>query len=196
MAQNNSDIPPHGVDPAGLNRLLRERRTVHDFRPEPVPEAVVMDALEAARWAPNHHRSEPWRVYRLGPQAQRAVAELNAELVLAARGERAAEVKLRRWLEMPGWLVMTVARSDDALRAREDYAACCCAAQNFMLSLWGAGVGAKWTTGDVVREPRFATIVGFDPGEQEVVGLFWYGWPATVGEQHRRPVASFLTSVD
>ena len=175
--------------------LLRERRTVHDFLPDTVPDDIVLEALDAARWAPNHHRTEPWRFYWLGPDAQRAVAELNASLVAASKGERAAAVKLRRWLAMPGWLVMTTPFSDDALRQREDYAACCCAAQNMMLSLWANGVGMKWTTGKVVREAAFADIVGFDAAAESVVGLFWYGRPAQVIEQRRRELDHCLVRV-
>ncbi|MGR8920774.1 MAG: nitroreductase family protein [Gammaproteobacteria bacterium] len=190
-----SDAPARLAGEA-LNQLLRERRTVHDFTDAPVPAGALEAALEVARWAPNHHRTEPWRVYALGPRAQREIALLNADRVRAARGDRAAEVKLKRWLAMPGWFVMNVVRSDDPLRAQEDYAACCCAAQNLMLSLWGAGLGSKWTTGAVVRTPEFSDIVGFDPAAEDVVGLFWFGWPAAVGEQRRRPVEDFLTYVD
>lgn len=182
---------------AALLKALRERRTVHDFLAEPVPEALIEEALDCARWAPNHHRTEPWRVYLLGARARTAIAHANAALVAAARGERAAEIKRDRWLAMPGWLVMTSPLSaDDALREREDYAACCCAAQNFMLALWAAGVGVKWTTGKIVSTAEFAAAVGFDSDAEQVVGLFWYGWPATVIDQHRRPVSAFLSRVE
>jgi len=179
-----------------INHLLRARRTVHEFQQEPVPRALLHEALDAARWAPNHHRTEPWRVYLLGIEAQQAIATLNAENVRAARGDRAAEVKLARWSEMPGWLVMTAPHNDDRLRQQEDYAACCCAAQNFMLSFWSRGVGVKWTTGAVVRQPEFADIVGFSATDEYVVGLFWYGWPARVGDQHRAAVDTFVVEVD
>lgn len=179
-----------------LNRVLCERRTVHDFTHEPVPAEVLERALESVRWAPNHHRTEPWRIYLLGALAQRAIAELNAAEVAESRGQRAAEIKLARWLAMPGWLVITSPLSRDGVREREDYAACCCAAQNLMLSLWSSGVGAKWTTGNVVRTIEFSDIVGFDAAAEQVVGLFWYGWPAQISEQHRSPISNFLTHVD
>jgi nitroreductase len=181
---------------AAIAKVLRERRTVHEFTADPVPDALIEAALDSARWAPNHHRTEPWRVYLLGPRAQSAITELNTALVAASRGERAAAVKRERWLAMPGWLVMTAPLNiEDAEREREDYAACCCAAQNMMLALWAVGVGVKWTTGDVVRTPEFAAVVGFDLAVERVVGLFWYGWPATITVQHRRPLQSFVTRV-
>ncbi len=179
-----------------LNEIIRGRRTVHDFQPEPVPDFVILDALEAARWAPNHHRTEPWRVYLLGPLVQKKISALNAELVQRKQGEKAAAIKLKRWNAVPGWLLLTSLRNADPQREREDYAACCCMAQNLMLTLWAAEVGCKWTTGAVTNMPELAQLVGFDPALEVVVGLFWYGRALSVPDQHRRAAANFLVRVD
>lgn len=187
---------PQDFDAAGVHRVLRSRRTVHDFKPDSVPEALVVDAIEAARWAPNHHRTEPWHFYILGEKPRARIAELNAELVRDAKGERAAAVKLKRWNAMPGWLVLTCVHSDEAVRSREDYAACCCAAQNLMLYLWAQGVGVKWTTGRVVTQDAFYSAAGIAQDREYVVGLFWYGWPATIIEQHRKPVDALIDRID
>lgn len=188
----------HSFDPSptALHALLRGRRTVHDFRPDPVPVDAVHAALDCARWAPNHHRTEPWRFYLLGERARAAVIDLNHCLVAAAKGERAAAIKTERWRAVPGWLVLTCARGEDALREREDYAATCCAAQNFMLALWATGIGCKWTTGEVTRSGDFPALLGIDAARETVVGLFWYGYPAVIGEQQRRPLAQALTTID
>jgi nitroreductase len=174
-------------------QLVRSRRSVNEFSARQVDAALVQSAIELARWAPNHHRTEPWRFYLIGETSRRVIAELNATQVRAKQGERAAEVKLRRWLAVPGWLVLTCQRHADALREREDYAACCSAAQNFMLALWSAGVGTKWTTGAVTREREFFAALDLDPQREFVVGLFWYGYPAAVGDSQRKPLADVLT---
>ena len=59
--------------------------------------------------------------------------------------------------------------------AREDYAACCCAVQNFCLSLNAQGLGTKWTTGAVNFDERFPEAVGFDYDEEYTVGTIWFG---------------------
>lgn len=180
--------PLSAADAAHFNALLRGRRTVHDFLPDPVPQDVLDRALEAARWAPNHHRTEPWRFYLLGARARALLTERNTELVRAKKGERAAEVKLARWRAVPHWLLLTMVVDADEGRAREDYAACCCAAQNLMLALWAEGIGSKWTTGAVTRDAETLRALGIDPAVERVVGLFWYGVPANVLEQQRRPL--------
>jgi nitroreductase len=179
----------------GIGRVLRERRTVHDFTAEIPPEELLRRAVDLGRWAPNHLRTEPWHFYLLDQTIGHRIADLNAGLVRATKGDKVAGVKQRRWAEMPGWMVVTSPLSDDKLREREDYAACCCAVHNVSLYLWEHGVGMKWTTGAVTRDPRFFDIVGIDCSKVTVVGLFWYGYPVTVPVQHRKAVDEVLTRV-
>lgn len=170
---------------------LRSRRTIHDFEPGTAPPGSVVEAAIAhAVLAPNHFRTRPWHFYLPGPSTIDAICRLNAERVRAAKGDAAAEAKLQRWRAIPGWMVLTCVRSADAVRAREDYAACCCAAQNYMLYLWEQGYGVKWTTGDVTRLPAFHAALGSAPEREEVVGLFWSGRPA--GPAPERPPAGPL----
>ncbi len=179
----------------GIGRVLRERRTVHDYTAEVPPDELLDRAIDLARWAPNHRRTEPWHFYLLDRASAQRVVALNTELVRAGKGDKVAEVKQRRWLEMPGWLVVTCAVSDDEVREREDYAACCCAVHSMSLYLWEQGVGMKWTTGAVTRDPRFFDIVGIDPERESIVGLFWYGYPAAVPIQNRKPLDEVMTRV-
>ncbi len=178
-----------------LTTLLRERRTIHEFRDEIPAFELIRAAVDHARWAPNHHRTEPWRFYVIDHAVGIQIATLNAEIVRAKSGDDAAANKLRRWCAMPGWLAITCAKHSDAAREREDYAACCCAAQNLALYLWAHGVGMKWGTGKVTRDPRFLEILGADLAQEFSVGLFWYGYPAEIPLQARRPVEDILRMV-
>ena len=176
--------------------LLRGRRTVHDFEPGRTPPVeTLMQGLDLARWAPNHHGTEPWHFYLPGPVTAGAIAELNAQLVAAGRGEQAGREKLARWRAIPGWLLVTCDRSRDVEREREDYAACCCAVQNLQLFLWSRGIGMKWTTGAVTQDSRFFDIVWVEPEVERVVGLMWYGYAAEVPRPGRRPVSEFLVTL-
>ena len=51
-----------------LARLIRSRRTHKAFGRDPVPRQTLDELLELARWAPNHHRTNPWRFRVLGPE--------------------------------------------------------------------------------------------------------------------------------
>ncbi len=183
------------MSPELVAELIRSRRTIHSFRPEPPPREAVVRAIDAARWTPNHRLTEPWRFYLLGENATESLCRLNAALVTSAKGTEAGQAKLRRWRAVPGWLVVTCARSGDPIREREDYAACCCALQNLMLYLWSAGIGSKWTTGAVTRETGFYEILSVDPGLEAIVALLWYGYPAEVPQTRRKPLAQILVDL-
>jgi nitroreductase len=178
-----------------LAELIRGRRTINLYLQTAVPNELVLEGIELATWAPNHHVTEPWHFYLLGPETIGRCLDLCHDVVSAKKGPEAADFKRQSWSEKPGWLVVTCRRSDDSLLEREDYAACAAAIQNLMLYLWRAGVGSKWTTGDITRDPRFAEIIGFDAREDFVVGLLWYGYPKVTPGQRRVGIAQKLTKL-
>ncbi len=175
--------------------LIRSRRTIHEFRPEPPPTDIILRGLDLARWAPNHLLTEPWRFYLLGPETAQAIARLNADLTARKQGPAAGQAKLEHWRGIPGWLAVTCENSADLIRAREDYAACCCAIQNFALYLWSEGVGVKWTTGAVTREAGFYDLIWVDPAMETVVGLLWYGYPAEIPQIPRKRLNEILVTL-
>jgi nitroreductase len=176
-----------------LATLLRGRRSIDLFKPEPVDASILLEAIEVARFAPNHRLTEPWRFYLIGPVTREALVALAVELETAAKGERVGAARRERLAAIPGFFVLTSRRSDEALLDREDYAACCCAAQNLLLYLWQRGIGAKWTTGGITRHSRFYELLGIDAAHEQVVGLFWYGVPKIIPTQMRRAVADIVT---
>jgi len=48
------------ADYAAVLGLLKFRRSVRGFRPDPVPRALIEQILEAGRWAPSAGNSQPW----------------------------------------------------------------------------------------------------------------------------------------
>ena len=54
---------------------IRTRRTHKAYRPEPLDRETLDELLELARWAPNHHLTNPWRFRVLGPQALERLKE-------------------------------------------------------------------------------------------------------------------------
>jgi nitroreductase len=180
------------LNPGWMADAIRNRRTVNFFLPDEADGRVIENAIELARWAPNHRLTEPWRFYLIGPKTAEAVARYAAQLEVASKGERAGEVRYQRLKGIPNTLVLTCRRNDDELVQQEDYAACCCAAQNLMLYLWQHGLGVKWTTGAITRDPGFYELVGADRSAEFVVGHFWIGTPKVVTPQKRGNINDVL----
>ncbi len=178
-----------------LGERIRGRRTVAQFLKQPVARKLILEAIEVARWAPNHHVTEPWHFYLLGRESVARAVELTRMIVAENRNEKLADFKAAAAAERPGWLVVTCRRSDDELREREDYASCCCAIQNLMLYLSEAGVASKWSTGAITRDARFFELLGVDPAQAFIVGLIFYGYPRITPGQKRRDVGEITSEL-
>ena len=159
-----------------LATALFGRRTIKDFKMDPVPADLLDRALTAGLWAQNHKLTEPWRFTVLGPETHRALARTFADAQPpAARAD--AEGKI---LSKP--LVVAVSQrlgGDDAQR-REDYGAIACAIQNIQLAAWADGLGMQWSSGKVIRLASVYDLLGIDRQAEEIVGLLFFGFPARV----------------
>lgn len=190
-------MPPSGVDPASalraVRRNLRSRRSITLFENKPVDPQILIDAIEIARWAPNHHLTQPWHFYLLGDKARAATLRIVEQVVGERRTARIGARKAKKWSKIPGWIVVTCALSEDSLTQMEDYAACSCAIHSMSLYLWELGIGTKWTTGPITRDPRYFEALGLDIDEVMIVGLVSYGYPKLIPIQKRNEVADILT---
>jgi nitroreductase len=193
-----AEIIPDGDTPnlRVLAERMRSRRTTNQFLRQKVSKRLVMDAIDLARWAPNHHLTEPWRFYLLGARMIAACARLIGEIAAERKSAEFGEFKRESAAVIPGWLLVTCQKSAEQLRQCEDYASCCCAVQNLMLYLSEAGVATKWTTGHITRDRRLFELLNIDPDEEFVVGLFWYGYPRILPDQSRKPLSEIITVID
>ena len=143
---------------------IRARRTVKAFGSEPVPRETVEELLELARWAPNHHLTEPWRFRVLGPESL-------ARLKTAAGPE--AATKLDR---APTLIVASAVLTGEPERDEEDLHAAGVATYIVLLAAHGRGLAGYWRTPAVLRTPEGRAAVGLGDDER-FVGLIHLGAP-------------------
>ncbi|MDX6520579.1 MAG: hypothetical protein QOF08_1184 [Gaiellales bacterium] len=141
---------------------IRSRRTHKVYRKTPVPRETLEQLLELARWAPNHHLTNPWRFRVLGPAA--------LERLKAAEPETAA--KLDR---APTLVACSVTQSGDEVQDREDICAGACAVYAVMLAAHERGIASYWRTPKVLREPAGMAALGIGKDEF-VLGLLHLGF--------------------
>src|SRR5882762_10350002 len=115
---------------------IRTRRTHKAFAPEPVPRELLTELLELARWAPNHHLTNPWRFRVVGPQTLDRLKQAAGDVAAADAG-RAAAAKLDR---APTLVVCSVVRSQDPVELEEDHHAAAVAAYIVLLAAHGRGL--------------------------------------------------------
>ncbi len=165
-----------------LEHAIRTRRTHKVFAPEPVAPEVLEGLFELARWAPNHHLTNPWRFRVLGPVTIERLKRI-AEDVAPGSGS-----KLDR---APTLVVASVHRQGDSTQQAEDLLAGAIAAYLVLLGAHGAGFAGYWRTVPFLDSPAGREALGLDPLEIPT-GLLHLGRPRQ--EQHvpeRAPTAAF-----
>ena len=179
-----------------LAECICNRRTIKLFLPTPVDRKIILDAIDVARWVPNHHVTQPSHFYLLGEKAMKANVQLIPPITTEKKDAKKATFKAKAAADIPGWLVVTCRRSENEIVQREDYASCCCAMQNLMLYLSEAGIGSKWATGAIVEDKRFFDILGVDQNQELVVGVLRFGYPKVIPTQSRKDIIDIVTELD
>lgn len=163
------------------------------MKKDPVPRELVERIIEAAVWAPNHHRTEPWKfVVMTGDGRQKlgsAYAEIASEKLTGVTEEEKAqrlEKEKEKALRAPVVIAAVCAPSDDpkVIRA-EEKAAVHAAVQNMLLAAHANGLGAVWRTGEPAYHPAMKRWLGLESSE-EVVGLIYMGYPDMEPPEGRR----------
>jgi nitroreductase len=144
-----------------VDEAIRSRRTLKAYRDEPVSREVVSELLDLAVLAPNHHETEPWRFWVVGPKTLNAMTEATGD---------------RKLLRSRTAVVVGVKQDRDAQVAEEDYAATACAIENFMLAARGRGLASFWRTPGVLSRPAVAKILDV-PRKVRLIGVVHVGWP-------------------
>jgi len=113
------------------------------FESRPVPQALVLELLNHAVWAPNHGLREPWRFIYIDHGNQEA---------LPSQHGRA-----------PAHLIVAMKNESDKHKRDEDLAAVFCLIQNFKLLAWEKQLGVRV----VIDEWMYDRIIGQKLGIKE-----------------------------
>jgi nitroreductase len=167
-----------GVD---VETAIRTRRTHKQYGPEPVAKDELRGLLELARWAPNHHLTEPWRFRVLGPETR---ARLDAVV------PEKEVVKLRR---APTLVLATAVLSGDPRTDEEDLHATAAAVYAVLLGATARGLASYWRTPGCFLEPEVRSVLGLAENER-VVSLIHLGPPASEPpEKERTPLGDVVS---
>ena len=146
---------------------IHDRRTHKQYAREPLDRGTIEELLELARWAPNHHLTQPWRFRVLGPES---LARLQA-----AGGEKEA-AKLGR---APTLVLATAKLAGDPVQDEEDLLATGCAVYIVLLAAHARGLASYWRTPGLLRTDEGRAALGV-PDDEHVVSLIHLGRPLSL----------------
>ena len=166
--------------PESVLALLRERRSIRIYRPDPVPDEMIVQLLEAGRWAPSASNRQPW-----------AFIVVRDKEILHQVAQHAAYYVVR-WAhvaEAPLLIVLCGNRKSRIYRQflREDIGL---AGGQIMLQAAALGLGTCWIGG--LDRKAISGILRV-PDHIEIVGLLTVGFPAEdPGLPRRRPLEELV----
>ena len=179
---------PHAFSPeerAAVYRCIESRRDMRgQFRPDPLPEAVLARILGAAHHAPSVGFMQPWdfilvrdpavkqRVHAAFETAQQEATALFADERRAAY----RRLKLQGILEAPVGLCVTCDRSRHGpvvigrtQQPEMDLYSAVCAVHNLWLAARAEGIGVGWVS--IVRREDLRAALGIPPEIEPIAYL-------------------------
>ncbi len=167
--------------PERLLNLLKGRRSIRRYRPDPVPEELLEQILEAGRLAPSASNRQPWHFVVVRDEAvRREVAQHAAYYFL-------------RWAHVEEAPVLVVLCGDARNRVyrqflHEDIGL---AGGQMMLQAHALGLGTCWLGG--VDRKAIGDILKLPEG-WDVIGLLTLGFPAEEPPPTpRKPLAAIVS---
>lgn len=206
----NDDIPTDdSMQATPVLRNMRQRRSVRQFRDQPVERATVETLLTAANWAPSAHNRQPWRFVVIETPAvrerlaramgDRLRTDRQADNTPAAVIEQDVSRSYQRITGAPSLVLMCLSMQDmdtypDDRRSSKEYMlgaqSVALAAQNFMLAAHDAGLATCWLSAPLFC-PEVVRAALDLPANWEAQVLMMLGYADPVPDKPRQPVADF-----
>ena len=193
---------------ADLLTLFQSRRTCYQFASVdlyPVDSKALENCLEAARWAPNHKLTQPWRFWQVGTNSRTVLADIYADNRAQKKShdpdsyENIYQKALEKFAAIPEIILVGQILAEDPVIQKEDYAACACSIQNFQLMAWNQNLGVQWSTGPILKDPRTYQLLKIDPNRIELIGALYIGQrhpDCGTPNQKRKPLEEILIQLD
>ena len=146
------------INPELVNEVIESRRSVfqQDYSGEQVDDAIVIQMLKNANWAPTHKLTEPWRFVVFTGAGLLKLAEYQAELYkkVTMADNTFKEERYQNLLTKPmlsSHIIAVGVKRDPkkSVPEIEEIGAVFCAIQNMYLTAAAYGVGAYLSTGGI-----------------------------------------------
>jgi len=186
--------------------LIKSRRSIRRYTPEPVDRPTIERLLEAACWAPSAHNRQPWRFAVLTAAADKErLAQTMGQRLHADRtadGDDPADIEqdvarsYARLTGAPVLIIVCLSMADmdtypDADRAANERVmavqSVAMAAQNLLLQAHAEGLGACWLCAPLFVPQLVRDTLNLPP-DWEPQGLIALGHPAETRIRGRHPL--------
>ena len=200
------------ADRTDLFDIIHTTRAMRRLKPDPVPDALIRQILEAGQCAPNGSNAQRWRFLVIKDRAikqavqvyyKRAFDETVGPHYLSAapppgmdrerfrRQHDAAQYLTEHFHEAPVWIVPCIEHGKQA-PSRQAGASIYPAVQNMLLAARALGLGATLTARHLLFEKETEAALGLPPGVHSYA-ILPIGYPmGKFGPVKRGPLAEIV----
>lgn len=187
-----------------INEIIRQRRSVFpkSYSGEKIDDALIMQLLENARWAPTHKFTEPWHFIVYSGAGLKKLGEQQAEIYKkhtqadgTFKEERYENLK-HKPTEASHVIAVCMKRDKQKrIPEQEELGAVFCAIQNMHLTASAYGIGCYLGTGGITYFEEAKELFGLAE-EDKFIGFLYLGIPKEqVPDSRRRPIEEKLVWV-
>jgi nitroreductase len=171
------------MSPGAVLALLKGRRSIRRYRPDPVPDEMIGQLLEAGRWAPSASNRQPWQFIVVRDEA-----------ILKQVAQHAAYYFIR-WahVEEAPLLIVLCGEARNRIYRQFLHEDVGLAGSQIMLQAHALGLGTCWIGG--LDRKAIADILKV-PEHIEIVGLLTVGFPAEDPEPTSRKSLADIVHYD
>ena len=184
-----------------ITAIIKDRRTIY---PEQFSERKIHDEqiellLNNAIWAPSHGLTQPWRFIVLQENALLDLSEALGQIYMKnTPKEQFNDQKMMKMVSRPRKASAVIAlilhrEKDTKISEKDDFAAVACAVENMHLTATAQGIGAFWSTPNLISSSDIHTFLELSE-EQSCVGLFYLGYPAIEWPKGQRKPIEYVTT--
>ncbi|MFD2043895.1 nitroreductase family protein [Ornithinibacillus salinisoli] len=184
--------------------IVRSRRTILDYKPEKIRRELLIELLEHASYAPNHHMKEPWKLKVYEDESRSIFGEkvvdsyIRLGLLKTLKEEKLKKARIaydRFFTSVPHHILFYMDKEDNGgYIDDENYAAVCAFIQNFQLLAWEKEIGTMWTAKETLRDEVFINDIGLSPDKHRLIAVVQVGYPNKVPKGKER--TSICDSID
>lgn len=180
--------------------LIKERRSIFpaQYIEKPIAKRDIELILEAANWAPNHKKTEPWRFKVIQGTKKTELGEFLSNTYIDIT-PKPKQIKAKKLIENPkkaGAIIAICMQRDplESIPEWEEIAATAMAVQNMWLCCTELGIGCYWSSPGLIT--YMDEFLPMEEGEK-CLGFFYMGYyEGELLERTRKPISGKVVWLD
>lgn len=184
---------------------IKTRRSVRKFKEDAIPKEILEEVLDAARWAPSAHNSQPWKFIIVENPLKDKIADTlrnmadrmpdrvtKAEMWRASKMVKQAPVLITVWSKriMSSKLESSSDEAHFHITRTYEVQSVAAAIQNILLAAKELGLGAVWIGVVLFVEDKIKELCR---AQDELMAIIPIGYPAS--EPQQPPKRKQLTEI-